>query len=88
MGNYCGGNLPATIESSTGAVTIRFISYGSVNHKGFNLQYRGLTSRSKGIHMHVRTYIRIHNISLQRKMLYGIKFLHTIVIETLLVCTF
>ena len=48
LGSYCGSKLPATIQSSTGAVTIKFISYGAMNNKGFSLQYKGLTERSKG----------------------------------------
>ena len=49
LGSYCGNHLPATIKSSTQAVTIRFVSDDTINGKGFNLQYKGLTERSKGI---------------------------------------
>ena len=38
LGSYCGNKLPATIISSTEDVTIRFISDGTVNNKGFSLQ--------------------------------------------------
>ena len=48
LGSYCGNKLPPTIRSSTEAVTIQFVSDGTVNNKGFNLQYRGLKERSKG----------------------------------------
>ena len=48
LGSYCGNKLPPTIQSSTEAVTIQFVSDGTVNSKGFNLQYRGLKERSKG----------------------------------------
>ena len=46
LGSYCGNQLPATIKSSTQAVTIRFISDDTVNGKGFNLQYKGLTRKN------------------------------------------
>ena len=48
LGSYCGNQLPATIYSSTEAVTIKFISDSSVNDKGFSLQYKGLKERSEG----------------------------------------
>ena len=48
LGSYCGNKLPPTIQSSTEIVTIKFISDGTVNNKGFNLQYRGVKQRSKG----------------------------------------
>ena len=48
LGSYCGNKLPPTIRSSTEAVTIQFVSDGTVNNKGFNLQYKGLKERSKG----------------------------------------
>ena len=48
LGSYCGNKLPAAMQSSTGVVTVRFISDGSVNGKGFNLQYKGLTEPVKG----------------------------------------
>ena len=48
LGSYCGNKLPPTIQSSTEAVTIQFVSDDTVNSKGFNLQYRGLKERSKG----------------------------------------
>ena len=48
LGSYCGNDLPPTIQSSTEAVTIQFVSDGTINNKGFNLQYRGLKERSKG----------------------------------------
>jgi len=50
LGSYCGNQLPTTIYSSTEAITIKFISDGSVNNKGFSLQYRGIKERSKGTH--------------------------------------
>ena len=46
--SYCGNKLPPTIQSSTEVVTIQFVSDGTVNNKGFSLQYRGLKERSKG----------------------------------------
>ena len=51
LGIYCGNKLPATIQSSTEAVVIKFMSDSSINKKGFNLQYRGLKERSKGKHV-------------------------------------
>ena len=51
LGSYCGNRLPPIIQSSTEAVTIKFISDDTVNNKGFNLQYRGLKEQSKGRHM-------------------------------------
>ena len=51
LGSYCGNKLPTTIKSSTGAVTIKFISDGSVNNKGFSIHYKGLKKRSKGKYM-------------------------------------
>ena len=51
LGSYCGNKLPTIIKSSTQAVTIRFISDDTVNGKGFNLQYKGLTERPEGNHM-------------------------------------
>ena len=49
--SYCGNKLPSTIRSSTQVVTVQFVSDGSVNSKGFNLQYRGLKKRSRGKHL-------------------------------------
>ena len=46
--SYCGNKVPRTINSSTEVVTIQFISDGTVNKKGFNLQYRGLKERTEG----------------------------------------
>ena len=51
LGSYCGNKVPRTIQSSTEVVTIQFISDGTVNKKGFNLQYRGLKERIEGNHM-------------------------------------
>ena len=48
LGSYCGTKLPATIKSSTEIVTVKFISDGTVNNKGFSLHYRGSKARSKG----------------------------------------
>ena len=48
LGSYCGNKLPTTIQSSTGTVTIKFISDGSVNNKGFSIHYKGLKKRNKG----------------------------------------
>ena len=48
LGSYCGNKLPATIKSSTEAVTIKFISDGTVNSKGFNIQYRGFKKQTRG----------------------------------------
>ena len=49
MASYCGSQLPSVIQSSTGAVTIKFISDGTVNQKGFSLHYKGLKQQAKGI---------------------------------------
>ena len=49
LGSYCGNKVPRTIQSSTEVVTIQFISDGTVNKKGFNLQYKGLQKRISGI---------------------------------------
>ena len=51
LGSYCGNKLPPTIQSSTEVVTIQFVSDGTVNSNGFNLQYRGVKERSKGKYM-------------------------------------
>ena len=51
LGSYCGNKLPSTIRSSTEVVTIQFVSDGSINKKGFNLQYRGLKQRIRGKHL-------------------------------------
>ena len=52
LGSYCGNKLPPTkIQSSTEIVTIQFVSDGTVNNKGFSLQYRGLKERSRGKYM-------------------------------------
>ena len=48
LGSYCGSKLPPTIQSSVEVVTIKFVSDGTVNNKGFNLQYRGLKERIRG----------------------------------------
>lgn len=48
MAKYCGAQSPVTVRSSTGAVTIKFVSDGFINKMGFNLQYVGLTERPKG----------------------------------------
>ena len=53
LGSYCGNKLPPTIQSSTEAVTIQFVSDGTVNNKGFNLQYKGIKDRSKGRYTYV-----------------------------------
>lgn len=50
LGTFCGNKLPATIKSSTEAVTIKFISDGTVNSNGFKLYYVGLTQRKEGKH--------------------------------------
>ena len=54
LGSYCGNKVPHTIQSSTEVVTIQFISDGTVNKKGFNLQYKGLQKRVTGMHKHLR----------------------------------
>ena len=56
LGSYCGNKLPSTIQSSTEVVTIQFVSDGTVNNKGFNLQYRGLKGRSTGEHTYAIHY--------------------------------
>ena len=48
MANYCGSQSPFTMLSSTGSVTIKFVSDSVENRKGFSLQYRGLTERPQG----------------------------------------
>ena len=48
MANYCGTRLPFTIQSSTGSVTIKFVSDSAINKKGFSFQYKGLTGESEG----------------------------------------
>ena len=48
LGSYCGSQLPPTIRSSTGAVTVKFISDGTINEKGFQLRYTGLEERVAG----------------------------------------
>lgn len=51
MGRYCGSRSPFTMLSSTGSVTIKFVSDNVENRRGFSLQYRGLTERPQGIKM-------------------------------------
>ena len=51
LGSYCGNKVPRTIQSSTEVVTIQFISDGTVNKKGFNLQYKGLQNRITGTYV-------------------------------------
>jgi len=48
LGSYCGFQLPATVHSSTGAVTVKFTSDGANNKAGFKLNYRGLEERASG----------------------------------------
>ena len=48
LGSYCGNRLPPTMQSSTEAVTVKFTSDGTVNNKGFNLQYKGLKEQRRG----------------------------------------
>ena len=67
LGSYCGNKLPPTIQSSTEVVTIQFVSDGSVNHKGFNLQYRGLKERSRGKAYAVKTITVTMHVSLREK---------------------
>lgn len=52
IGSYCGNKLPVAMQSSTRAVTVKFVSDGSVNKKGFSLQYKGLTEPVKGKNIH------------------------------------
>ena len=61
LGSYCGNKIPATIESSTESVTIKFISDGTISNKGFSLKYRGLKKRSKGKHIHDCQLYVLHN---------------------------
>ena len=51
MASYCGKELPAVMQSSTGVVTVKFVSDDTVNKVGFSLQYKGLTERVNGKHM-------------------------------------
>lgn len=48
MGSYCGDKVPATMQSSTRIVTVKFASDSAVNKQGFSLQYKGLTERVEG----------------------------------------
>ena len=48
LASYCGNKLPPTIQSSTEVVTVQFVSDGTVNNKGFSLQYSGMKDRIKG----------------------------------------
>ena len=48
LGSYCGSQLPATLRSSTGSVTIKFTSDNTVNREGFKLRYRGLQEKVNG----------------------------------------
>ena len=48
LGSYCGDKLPATMQSSTRIVTVKFASDDTVNKQGFSLQYKGLTDRVEG----------------------------------------
>lgn len=49
MAKYCDTQTPFTIQSSTGDVTIKFVSDSIVNGMGFSLQYKGLTEQVTGI---------------------------------------
>lgn len=51
IATYCGTKSPATMQSSTRVVIIKFVSDGSLNKNGFSLQYRGLTERMQGKQM-------------------------------------
>lgn len=55
MAIYCGTQLPFTMQSSTGSVTIKFITDGAVNKKGFSLRYKGLTEQAEGNIEHYNT---------------------------------
>ena len=50
LGSFCGNKLPNPIHSSTEAVTIKFISDGTVITNGFRLHYKGLKQR-RGNHL-------------------------------------
>ena len=71
LGSYCGNKLPPTIQSSTEVVTIQFVSDGTVNNKGFNLQYRGLKDRSRGKHMQysIANYYSIAHVQVNMDVL-------------------
>ena len=51
IGSYC------AMQSSTRAVTVKFVSDGSVNKKGFSLQYQGLTEPVKGKNIQCINYL-------------------------------
>ena len=48
LGSYCGSQIPASISSSTGAVTVKFTSDGTNNDVGFKLTYKGKEGRVRG----------------------------------------
>jgi len=56
LGSYCGSELPATVHSSTGAVTVKFTSDGAINKAGFKLYYRGLEERVAGETQNILNY--------------------------------
>ena len=56
LGSYCGSELPATVHSSTGAVTVKFTSDGAINKAGFKLHYRGLEERVAGETQNILNY--------------------------------
>jgi len=56
LGTYCGSELPATVHSSTGAVTVKFTSDGAINKAGFKLHYRGLEERVAGETQNILNY--------------------------------
>ena len=58
LGSYCGNNTPNPIRSSTEAVTIKFITDGTVNTNQFCLQYEGLKHRG-GKHNKIFFNVRI-----------------------------
>ena len=81
LGSYCGNKLPPTIQSSTEVVTIQFVSDGTVNNKGFNLQYRGLKDRSRGMNMQytVANYYSIAHIQVNiNAVLYQMQVLNLV----------
>ena len=48
LGSFCGSQLPATVYSSTGAMSVKFTSDGTESKAGFKLHYTGLEERVPG----------------------------------------
>lgn len=46
VGTFCGNAIPASIASTSNFLTVRFVTDGSVNKRGFNATYRTMDSKT------------------------------------------